>query len=311
MSKRNNTNDIHTNTEKLPFAIKALRIAIKGMNIISSDLAVSFTTKLFCKPQRTPMKAKHEAFYNTGKTETLNIRGFEVKMFVKGNGPLVFVNHGWNSLGYAMRNIVNELTEKGYKVVMPDMPCHGRSSGTYVDQIEMGFVLEEILLHYNSIQPIQNIVTHSWGGTATLLALDNLYKKCPNELSIQKMVAISMPSNSNAIMDIFCETLDLPAPVRMGLSTNLELITFKANRTLAEAFPITMNSLLRYPPFEILLIHDKKDMAIDCKNSIELAAKFPKVELQLTDNLGHINILKDEVVRQLAVNHLELEYQFA
>ena len=304
MSNRNKANDIHTNTQELPLAIKAVRLAIKGMNMVSSDWATAFTTKLFCKPQRTKVKAKHEAFYSTGETETLSIRGFEVKIFTKGNGPLVFVNHGWGSWGYSMKDIANDLIGKGYSVVMPDMPCHGRSSGRLIDQIEMGFVLEEILSHYNAIQPIQNIVTHSWGGTATLLALDNLYKKYPNEFNIQQIVAISMPSSSNAIMDIFCKILDLPTRVQKGLALNLEIIASKDNRILAQAFPIEMTDLLRCPPFKLLLIHDQNDQAINCKNSIQLVAKFPNIQLHLTEDLGHIHILKNKEVIQLTANQL-------
>jgi len=40
-----------------------------------------------------------------------------------------------------MRHIVEALVQNGYQVNMPDMPCHGRSSGTFVDQIEMTKVI--------------------------------------------------------------------------------------------------------------------------------------------------------------------------
>lgn len=308
--KKSTNNNIHTATNDIPQAIKNIRKTIKLTNNISTPMAIKMVTKLFCKPTRKKIGSRHAKFYNSGKTDTLQVRGYKVKVFKKGKGKTVFVAHGWNSYGFAMRHIVEALVESGHQVIMPDMPCHGRSSGTFVDQIEMSKVLEEIFFHYQRKNPIEQILTYSWGGTAVLLALDRINKKAPGFMNIQRMVSVSMPSSPGAIMDIFCDILDLPPAVDQGLRRNIELIANNDGRSLEAAFPIGLQDLLGEAPFDYLLLHGKEDEAIAYDNSLDLASEFPHIDVELIDGLGHIDILKDQGLINKAVGYLNHQTVF-
>lgn len=253
---------------------------------------------------RTKIGVKQQRFYRSGITEDLTIRGYQVKVFRKGSGKAVYVAHGWNSCGYAMRHIVNALVRNGYQVIMPDMPCHGRSSGVFVDQIEMSKVIEEILLHYNAQLPIEQIVTYSWGGTATLLALDRIKKQSGIGFNIKKMVSLSMPATPEAILGIFIKILALPKGVANGLRRNIAALAEADGRSLEQAFPIGLSKLLKRGQFEYVLLHGKADHAISSDNCIALAKKYAHLRTRLYDGFGHHDIIKDSRIVKAVIDHL-------
>lgn len=297
--------NLHTITEDIPAAVKYMRKGIGLMTSISEAATIKLVTKLFCKPVRVKIKAKHQKWYQTGTTDVLNIRGYQVKVLRKGSGKAVYVAHGWNSCGYAMRHIVDALVNEGYQVIMPDMPCHGRSSGVFVNQIQMGEVIEEILLHYNAQSPIEQIVTYSWGGTATLLALDRIRKQNRIGFNIKRMVSVSMPSTPEAILGIFIRTLALSQGVAKGLRRNIAAVAEGDGRSLVEAFPIGLNKLFEREHFEYLLLHGTADCAISSDNSITLAKKYTQLDTRFYEGLGHHDIVKNTNVILAIVNHLE------
>ena len=184
------------------------------------------------------------------------------------------------------------------------MPCHGRSSGVFVDQIEMSKVIEAILLHYNSELPIEKIVTYSWGGTATLLALDRIKKQNRIGLSINEMVSISMPARPEAILDIFIDTLDLPQGVAKGLTHNIAALAEADGRSLEQAFPIGLNGMLDRKQFKYLLLHGKADSAISFDNCLALADKYGHLETRIYEGLGHCDIVKDSRIVKAVSQHL-------
>ena len=300
-------NDLHTSTDSVPTLVRYLRKAIKLMNRLSPSLTTYLVTRLFCKPIRKKIGNKQEQFYRSGITDVLNIRGFKIKVFRKGSGKAVYIAHGWNSYGYAMRHIVETLVAEGYQVIMPDMPGHGRSSGKFIDQIEMSKVIEALLLHYNAQWPIEQIVTYSWGGTATLLALDRLRKKKRTGIKIQKMVSLSMPASPDAIMDIFIQTLDLPKVIAKGFKRNIELVAEKDGRPLVEAFPIGLPQLLDQGNFDYLLLHGRADNAICYNNSEQLAKRYPHIRKRILKGLCHFEIVKAKQVLAAIIDHFNTE----
>ena len=272
---------------------------------MSTRLTVHWVTRLFRKPVRKKIRKKQKTFYKSGTTETVKIKGYTIKVFIKGKGKTVYINHGWSSYGYDMKTIANILLEEGYRVVIPDLPCHGRSSGRLTDQLTMSETVETLLLHYHTQTPISYIVTHSWGGAVALLALDRIRKNSHVEFQLEKMISISMPSRPNAIMDIFCDTLDLSEPIRKGLLENIVKIAQSDNRTLESAFPIGLTDLLTPASFDYLLIHGKNDDVVHHNDSILLAEKYPHIKTRIEEDADHINILKSESVHEVIVRHFK------
>jgi len=164
--------DIHTHEKGVSFQLRMMRGYLRCMETIHFGKAKQTTINLFCRPQVTKIKQIHEDFYLSGKTTNVYSGGYDVKVWTKGKGPVVFVCHGWNSKGANMRHLIEKMLDKGFKVIVPDLPCHERSGGKYVNQVQMSLVLKDLLTYFNGIQKLDYLVTHSWGETATLLAMD-------------------------------------------------------------------------------------------------------------------------------------------
>ena len=65
--------------------------------------------------------------------------------------------------------LLKSLADAGYRLVTFDAPAHGRSSGSHIDLMEYVDALLEVS---RKVGPLHGIIAHSFGATATLLALE-------------------------------------------------------------------------------------------------------------------------------------------
>jgi len=303
MKKKGEVINIHTNKDKPIVLVRLLRRGIKIGAYVSHKITLKIVEKLFCKPSKGKTSAYQKAFYSTGVNQTITVYKYKINVFSKGEGEPVLMIHGWNNRAYSLRHIANKLVTEGYKVIIPDLPCHGKSSGIFIDQIEMGYALQGVLSYVKKEYGDFKLITYSWGGTATLLAMDQLRKK-GKAIYPQKIISLSLPTYPNAIMDLFCEMLDLSDKLKKGLEKKLIAIAKKDNRTLAEAFPIFLSETIEDNKFKLTIIHDEYDEAIAVDNCERFVKKFPKTNSVFTQNLGHIKILKAPEVMDCIVTNL-------
>ena len=293
----------HIGREKsVPTAVRAMRFTLKALELVAPPLAVRLIDKLFRTPQRTPQRASHRAFYATGINETLHIRGFDVRVYRRGQGPAVCILHGWSSMGYRMRRLADMLVATGYQVIVPDLPCHGRSSGKGSHQVEIAKVMKDLFLHYNATTPIEYLVTHSWGGTVAHLALDGMRREGLS-LPLKRVVALSMPTRLSSVLGLFRRYLDLSPRLMASLENTLQQIAASDERTTDEAFPMGFDRLYEDADFDLLLIHDVDDDKVASHDSIRLMRKHDRIELVLTQGLGHHRIVNDGDVHQHILKH--------
>ncbi|MCH2108975.1 MAG: hypothetical protein MK135_06570 [Polyangiaceae bacterium] len=53
----------------------------------------------------------------------------QVRALQYGSGPQILLVHGWGGAGVQMAAFVDPLVERGYSVVVVDLPAHGGSEG--------------------------------------------------------------------------------------------------------------------------------------------------------------------------------------
>lgn len=282
---------IYLNTNRI--VLKATRKLILLLNLISYELCVWAVTQLYYMPKRRFLSSRQRKFYNKGHNSVFHIKDYHIHLLEKGVGPRVLLIHGWESSAYEMRHVAQTLIDKGFTVVMPDLPCHGRSSGRFINQIEMSYIIQELLLLLNQRSEIEYIVSHSWGGVVTQLALDRLFDQ--DRVKLKKMVALSLPTKPSAFIERFCLRLKLPARVAKGFKMNLERNAYCDQRMLNEAFPLGLQKLYKKLPFELNIIHDQDDETVAVSNIFELAQKYSwaPINISITSNLGHFGILED------------------
>jgi len=61
------------------------------------------------------------------REEILNVQGLQVSCKIAGEGPVILILHGWGRGSDSWVEVQTNLVEKGYKVVVPDLPGFGKS----------------------------------------------------------------------------------------------------------------------------------------------------------------------------------------
>ena len=62
------------------------------------------------------------------REETLNIEGLKVSYKIAGEGPALLILHGWGSSSDSWAEIQGNLSQKGFQVIVPDLPGFGLST---------------------------------------------------------------------------------------------------------------------------------------------------------------------------------------
>jgi len=296
--------NIHTDIDSPNFFIRLIGKFIKIVELFSGKLALKLVTKLFCKPVKKRISTYQQKFYESGSNSLVSLNRYKINIWEQGKGKPVLLIHGWNNNAFNMRHIGNKLIKKGYKVIIPDLPCHGKSSGRFINQMEMGDAVQELLVYVKEKYGNFSLVTYSWGGTATLLALDQLQNKGVN-LFPKNIISLALPTYSSAITDLFCKMLKLSSKLENGLLNNLSKMAMIDNRTLNEAFPLSFYKNLEQAQVLFTIIHDADDKVISIDNCEKFIEKYPNTDCLVTKGLGHLRIIKNvkvinEVVKKLS-----------
>jgi len=280
---------------KKPAVPKAMEYLPKVFSIlekISPILAGKLALKLFLKPIRFQTPNREKEAIEQAKIINISVEKYDVAIYEWGDGPAVWVYHGWSGRATQLYEITRELVKNGYKVYGIDAPGHGKSTGNE----------SSVLLYESALQELSRIkgspaayIGHSLGGAVGFLA----YK---NGIEIKKLVSIGAPSVSDAIMK---EALN-----KIGAGD----ITFQ---NLKKAFlkkfkePFDNYTALNWvdPPPEVpvLIIHDKDDRDAPIHHGEALAKALPKADFFITAGLGHNRILRDKTVIEKVLSFVKDE----
>lgn len=88
-----------------------------------------------------------------------------------GEGRTILIFHGWLGLSDHWIGIGKLIADSGYRVIIPDLPNHGRSSHTQgFSYVEMASIMQDFIIRQAVEKPI--IIGHSMGGKIAL-AMNN------------------------------------------------------------------------------------------------------------------------------------------
>jgi pimeloyl-ACP methyl ester carboxylesterase len=209
-----------------------------------------------------------------------------------GEGPVIYLVHGWGGWAAQLRDYVWPLVDRGYRVVAFDAPSHGTSDpgptgpGTS-NAIEFGRALDSVAARFG---PAYAVIAHSMGAIATLLALEHGW------LSTQRLVFIAPMSTLYETLQSFGRMLGFgPRTLRrlgrrMHGRFGLPISHFDVRR-LSE--PLRDSTPL-------LVVHDRLDADTPYAASEAVVADWPHARLVATHGLGHNRVMRDaEVLRSV------------
>jgi pimeloyl-ACP methyl ester carboxylesterase len=204
-----------------------------------------------------------------------------------GEGPAVYLLHGWGGTRRMWDRFVGPLTRAGYRAVTLDAAGHGDSGpGAYGPGRsllpDLIAALRAAARHHG---PAHGVVAHSMGALAAAVAI-------LDGLPAERMILIApMPDPWSAIQ-VFAGAAGVGERIQARMPRVLERVT----RTPLHHFDAVKRSAEREDLPPALVIHDCGDMRVPFELGARLATAWPCAQLYPTRGLGHNRILRDEEV---------------
>jgi pimeloyl-ACP methyl ester carboxylesterase len=228
----------------------------------------------------------HDEPTGPGRRFQLRVRGRTVVGEVWGDGPVVYLQHGWGGWRGQLGALVDPLVEAGHRVVAFDAPSHGDSDPGPAGP-GRGTVLEfadALAAVVGTHGPAHAVVAHSLGATAAAVALRA-------GLPVGRLAFVAPMADPLAYSRVLAGRLGFGERVRTRLVGRVE----RRVGLPMSAFDVpALARQLATPP--LLLVHDRLDAETGWSDSAAIAQAWPLSRLVTTTGLGHRRILRDPAV---------------
>lgn len=221
-------------------------------------------------------------------------RGGDVCVEVWGQGPTVYLVHGWGGWRGQLGAFVGPLVDAGYRVVAMDAPGHGDAAPGFMGPgrgtvMEMMEAFEVTGREYG---PAAGVVAHSLGTTAAAHVV-------ATSLPTQRLALVAPNYGFEEVVRRFAGVLRLGERTTSTLRRTLEDV---AGRALADfdLGPLGVGGAMP----DTLVVHDRRDKESPYEVGQAVAAAWPNARLVATSGLGHQRILADPAVVAAVVAHV-------
>lgn len=267
---------------KAPLLLRVVQTAFPVAERWFPALARRFFITVFFTPLNYAVPEKEKAFARKARLFDLGVEGKRIQCYAWGEGPLIYLVHGWAGRATQFHKIVAGLVKSGFRVIGFDGPAHGRSEGRSTSIQEFEATLRALYAH--SGEP-EGIIAHSFGGGAVLYA-------AMNGLPVRKLINIASPTIGDEIINTYLTTINGSPETGRYFKDYVLRTTGKP----FEAFT-ALHFIEHLPkPIDLLLIHDTDDREVSLSHALALIERYPQARLYQTSGLGHTRILKDENV---------------
>ncbi len=207
-----------------------------------------------------------------------------------GEGPVVYLVHGWGGTLEQLTPLVGPLLDRGLQVVSFDGLSHGRSDpgahgAVSSDAVELGHSLDAVAVRFG---PARAVVAHSMGALSSLLAIRDGW------LASERLVLIAPPSGIPELLERLRRELGLGERTTRELVERVRLRTGYAPDALELVTIATALEPHERP--ELLVVHDLLDREVPHERSTHLVQCWPGAQLLSTVGLGHRRVLADAAV---------------
>jgi pimeloyl-ACP methyl ester carboxylesterase len=259
---------------------------------VSPQLARPHVGRLWFTPWRVPGGAaadEREARWTEGMTHsTFDVGGESLHALELGDGPTVMLLHGWGDYGARVSALARPLAGRGYRVVVPDLPGHGRNVPRETDVPEWSRAVSQLARATGA----RALVAHSLGGAAaTHAAVD---------LDLDALVLLAPAVRMRHILDTFRGMFDLPDAAVEGLRIDIEARFGEHiwSRWEVDRFPVPAST-------PVLLVHSRDDEQVAVSDGRLLAESLQNCEYVELAGLTHAKTLRDPGVLDLVTQFVE------
>ena len=225
----------------------------------------------------------------SGTLKALTIQGYRWNHPAKQR---ILILHGFGSAAFKFEQYVAGLTRKGYEVLAFDAPAHGSSEGKRTNAVEYSEMIKEVMKRYG---PIHGFISHSFGGIALSLALEETGKH-----ENARVVFIAPATETTSAID---------GAFRM-LKVKDETVRQEFNRIIMEksgrpAEWFSVRRAVKNFHSTILWVHDEEDEITPFTDALKVKEEeHPHIQFLITKGLGHQKIYRDETVKKRVIDFL-------
>lgn len=276
--------------KKKPFLLKALPVIFSFLERINPRLAGKLALYLFLHPPKHKRPEREEKCYSNAIKSNIEVEGNKVAVYEWGEGPIIWIMHGWAGRATQLSSFISPLVKAGYKVIGIDAPAHGDSEGS-----ESSVLLYELSLQalYEKYGKAYAYIGHSLGGGIGLFAMKN-------GIPFDKYVSISAPSIADLILH---EAFDKIGAGQKSIDAMCTLVQERIGAPFNEFTAAYWATFA--PKIPYLIIHDINDKEASIEHFNTLSKTLPDPQTHKTENLGHVRILRDEQIVKKVVSFIK------
>lgn len=277
MTTATTANEREPNYAQRPIAPPAVRWIMSRLGVVAPDLTARIARRLFFTPLRAALREPQRRILESGARDECEAHGERVVFWSWGEGPLVLLVHGWGGHAGQMTAFVKPLTKAGYRVIAPDLPGHGASSGKMSSLVHFADTITALTVR---IGPVDGVIAHSFGAAGVILAVSR-------GVAVPRAAFLAPWSSFEGVWRRFRDGVGISAPVwerLVGLSEQWLGMRF------ADVDPTNLAPRLSFP---VLILHDPADREVPFEEGESLAAMWRGASLEPVDAGGHNKMLRD------------------
>ena len=269
----------------LPPVADRVRRVFWWLERLAPWLGSRWAVELWCTPPILESALRMPPGVSPGKPTEAYWDGHRVAGEEWGEGPPIYLVHGWGGQRPHLAVFVKPLVAAGYRVIAFDLPSHNESDPGELapGRTTATECADAIAAMIEAHGPAYAVVAHSLGSNATALA-------AAQGAPVGRLVFFAPMGDFPLYLDWFAARHGFGRRIRAGLHRRLEK---RIDMPLHETNMTRVGRRANYPP--LLLIHDPDDPDSPYAATERLAASWPGARLVTTKGLGrlaHYRILR-------------------
>jgi pimeloyl-ACP methyl ester carboxylesterase len=259
-----------------------VRGAFAVLNRVAPALSARWAERIWFTLPRSPALSRAVTVPG-GRAFTVEVAGHRVEGQEWGEGPAVYLMHGWGGYAGQLSAFVAPLTATGHRVVAFDAPSHGRSApGAFGPRsssiLEFAATLTAVV---DSRGPAHAVIAHSMGATAAAVAM------CDG-LRADRVALVAPMASPVSYARQLADALGFGEPTYRRLIARVER---RVGAPMRHFDVPELGRAIAMPP--TLVVHDRQDTSTPVADGAAVAAAWPAARLHVTSGLGHRRVLRD------------------
>ncbi|MFZ5480664.1 MAG: alpha/beta hydrolase [Myxococcota bacterium] len=246
-----------------------VRLLSLALRVLPTALAARLALRVFMTTRRRRITSPNGRRFTVGDGVT---------GWWWGDGPPVYLVHGWNGHAGQLAGFVDPLVATGHRVVAFDAPGHGATGGGLSS---VAHIADALVAAVGLHGAPRGVVAHSLGAAATALALR---RGLPEP---DRLVFVGPATRPSRYLRGFLDLLDAPLAVRDAFYAAIR------DRLGVAAGEVDIAPV---PGVPLLVVHDADDREVPAASACELVKAWPGARLVTTQGLGHRQVLGDPAV---------------